>query len=90
MKSLAEKKVFLVAATLRPETMYGQTNCFVLPGATYGVFEMKNGDVYVCSDRSARNMAYQGLFAEDGKVNKIMEVSGDDLLGKAIKAPNCM
>ena len=89
MKSLAEKKVFLVAATLRPETMYGQTNCFVLPGATYGVFEMKNGEVYVCSDRSARNMAYQGLFAEDGKVNKLMEVSGDDLLGKAIKAPNC-
>jgi leucyl-tRNA synthetase len=24
-------KVFMVAATLRPETMYGQTNCFVLP-----------------------------------------------------------
>jgi len=23
--------VFLVAATLRPETMPGQTNCFVLP-----------------------------------------------------------
>ena len=43
----------------------------------------------MCSDRSARNMAYQGLFAEDGKVNKLMEVSGDDLLGKAIKAPNC-
>jgi leucyl-tRNA synthetase len=24
-------KVFLMAATLRPETMYGQTNCWVLP-----------------------------------------------------------
>ncbi len=24
-------KVYMVAATLRPETMYGQTNCFVLP-----------------------------------------------------------
>ena len=25
------RNLFLVAATLRPETMYGQTNCYVLP-----------------------------------------------------------
>jgi hypothetical protein len=24
-------QVYLLAATLRPETMYGQTNCWVLP-----------------------------------------------------------
>ncbi|KAI9895700.1 hypothetical protein PsorP6_019299 [Peronosclerospora sorghi] len=29
---LCGKKVFLAAATLRPETQYGQTNCFVSPG----------------------------------------------------------
>ena len=28
---LKNKKIFLVPATLRPETMYGQTNCYVLP-----------------------------------------------------------
>ena len=28
---LAGNKVFFVAATLRPETMYGQTNCWVRP-----------------------------------------------------------
>ncbi|CDJ53270.1 hypothetical protein EBH_0055830 [Eimeria brunetti] len=33
-----QKKLFLVAATLRPETMYGQTNCYVLPEGEYGVF----------------------------------------------------
>lgn len=27
----ADKKIYLLAATLRAETMYGQTNCFVLP-----------------------------------------------------------
>ena len=27
--------VYLVAATLRPETMYGQTNCWVKPDMTY-------------------------------------------------------
>ena len=28
---LAGRRVFLLAATLRPETMYGQTNCWILP-----------------------------------------------------------
>ncbi|CDI76286.1 leucyl-tRNA synthetase, putative [Eimeria acervulina] len=32
------RNLFLVAATLRPETMYGQTNCYVLPEGEYGVF----------------------------------------------------
>ena len=31
VKALEGKKVVLLAATLRPETMYGQTNCWVLP-----------------------------------------------------------
>ncbi|GIX60984.1 leucyl-tRNA synthetase [Babesia caballi] len=34
---LASKQLFLLAATLRPETMYGQTNCFVLPEGSYDV-----------------------------------------------------
>lgn len=29
------KNVFLVAATLRPETLYGQTNCFIHPDIEY-------------------------------------------------------
>ena len=36
--ALAGKKVFLVAATLRPETMYGQTNCWVRPDMKVGDF----------------------------------------------------
>jgi leucyl-tRNA synthetase len=32
---LKGRKIFLVAATLRPETMYGQTSCFVLPSGDY-------------------------------------------------------
>jgi len=28
------KQVFFVAATLRPETMYGQTNCWISPDIT--------------------------------------------------------
>jgi leucyl-tRNA synthetase len=53
------KKVYLAAATLRPETMYGQTNCFVLPTGDYGAFEINDTDVFVISERSAKNLAHQ-------------------------------
>ena len=33
-KQLANKPVYFVAATLRPETMYGQTNCWISPDIT--------------------------------------------------------
>ena len=42
---LAEFKdddVFCVAGTLRPETMYGQTNCFAFPNGDYVCVRMKN------------------------------------------------
>lgn len=52
-------EVYLTAATLRPETMYGQTNCFVLPEGEYGIFRMKSKEVWICSDKSALNMSYQ-------------------------------
>lgn len=34
------KPVFLVAATLRPETMYGQTNCWLHPTIDYIAWEV--------------------------------------------------
>lgn len=68
LSALEGRKVFLVAATLRPETMYGQTNLYVSPTGKYGAFEMKDGEVFICSERSAWNMAYQGLTKEERKV----------------------
>jgi leucyl-tRNA synthetase len=51
--------VYLMAATLRPETMYGQTNCWVLPDGEYGAYAGPDGDVYVMAPRSARNLLWQ-------------------------------
>ena len=53
---LKGKRLFFVAATLRPETMYGQTCCFVGPKLSYGMFENEN-EVYICTPRAAKNMA---------------------------------
>jgi leucyl-tRNA synthetase len=116
---LEGKKVFMVAATLRPETMcvqsssfypignrpgyetawltrislasllnrYGQTNCFVGTGITYGLFQASPNEIYLISERAAKNMAFQGLFEEDGKVKKLGEIVGADLVGTKINAP---
>ena len=87
-----DQKVFLVAATLRPETMYGQTNCFVLPEGEYGLFQMNNGEVFVCSRRSATNMIFQDLgpriAGEAGdEPLELLTVTGKDLVGLPLQAP---
>ncbi|KAG0699450.1 hypothetical protein DFH29DRAFT_877276 [Suillus ampliporus] len=43
------RKVFFVAAMLRPETMCGQTYCFVDTSIKYGVFAIKDTEAFVCS-----------------------------------------
>eukprot|EP00753_Platysulcus_tardus_P001278 PLAT11235.1.p1 GENE.PLAT11235.1~~PLAT11235.1.p1 ORF type:complete len:1131 (+),score=576.76 PLAT11235.1:102-3395(+) len=87
LSELAGHAVFLVAATLRPETMYGQTNCFVLPSGEYGAFEVNEaGDVFICSARSALNMSYQGL-GPYGKPKQLASYTGQQLLGLPLNAP---
>eukprot|EP00033_Pygsuia_biforma_P000556 GCRY01000655.1.p1 GENE.GCRY01000655.1~~GCRY01000655.1.p1 ORF type:complete len:1099 (-),score=454.66 GCRY01000655.1:972-4202(-) len=81
------KKVFFACATLRPETMYGQTNCWILPDGQYGAFEINDTEIFVCTPRAARNMAYQFLSKEERKVSCVAELSGWDLLGCPVKAP---
>ena len=88
--SLAGKRLFLAPATLRPETMYGQTNCFVLPDGDYGTYETVGGDVLIISERSAKGLAHQGFMAEWGKATSIVDVKGWDLLGLPLKAPNAV
>ncbi|KAI8324976.1 leucyl-tRNA synthetase [Martensiomyces pterosporus] len=85
---LAGKKVFLVAATLRPETMYGQTNCFVGTKLEYGFFQSADAsEVYVVSDRSARNMSFQGLSPANGKTVKLGAIGGQAIVGTRVNAP---
>jgi len=83
------KTVFLVAATLRPETMYGQTNCYVGTELDYGVFHVTDSEAWVISDRAARNMAYQGLLGQHprGEIVKLLDLKGWDLVGIPINAP---
>lgn len=78
---MENKPVFLVAATLRPETMYGQTNCWVHPDLEYVAFN-SNENILVCSERAARNMSYQGFTAKNGEYEIITKLKGQVIIIK--------
>ncbi|ORY23359.1 leucine-tRNA ligase [Naematelia encephala] len=88
LQAVGGKKVWMVAATLRPETMYGQTNCFVGPTLKYGLFEASDSDLFLITERSARNMAFQGVFDQSqGVFPKVCDVIGGDLVGTKVRPP---
>ncbi|GAP86405.1 putative leucyl-tRNA synthetase [Rosellinia necatrix] len=90
-----QANVYFLAATLRPETMYGQTCCFVGPKITYGLFKLHDtaanpgadNDYVVCTERAARNLAFQGYSAVWGETQKFAEFIGADLIGTLLDAP---
>lgn len=84
---LEGKKVFLVAATLRPETMYGQTCCFVSRKIDYGLFDAGHGNYYICTRRAFKNMSYQDLTPVRGDFEETLLINGDKLVGSEIHAP---
>ncbi|RWS26990.1 leucine--tRNA ligase: cytoplasmic-like protein, partial [Leptotrombidium deliense] len=86
------QRIYLVAATLRTETMYGQTNCWVKPDMKYVAFIVKNAntnedEVVICTRRAALNMSYQGFTEHTGKIDTIVELTGNDILGCKLKGP---
>lgn len=72
---------YLVAATLRPETLYGQTNMWVNPDIDY-VKAKVDQEVWYLSKACAEKLTYQN------KTVTILEtLPGKSLLGKTCKAP---
>mmetsp|Transcript_17368 Transcript_17368/g.48365 ORF Transcript_17368/g.48365 Transcript_17368/m.48365 type:complete len:1080 (-) Transcript_17368:364-3603(-) len=82
--------VFLLAATLRPETMYGQTNCWALPDGKYGAYRGLGNEIYIMAERSALNLSYQDMMPTTGRPECILEVVGQDLMGVPLSAPNAI
>ncbi|KAD3640407.1 hypothetical protein E3N88_29630 [Mikania micrantha] len=84
---LEGKKVYLAAATLRPETMYGQTNSWVLPDGKYGAFEINESEVFILTERAARNLAFQRLSRVHETVTCLVDLTGQDLIGLPLRSP---
>jgi leucyl-tRNA synthetase len=72
---------FLVAATLRPETVYGVTNVWINPNAMYSKIQVDKEFWYV-SQLAVRKLVNQGY-----KSKRLEEISGKDLIGKTCKSP---
>lgn len=80
------KRFYFVAATLRPETMYGQTCCFVSPKIDYGIFDAGDS-YYITTQRAFKNMSYQKLTPKRADYNAITTISGRSFIGTKIHAP---
>ncbi|KAI9795977.1 MAG: 2-isopropylmalate synthase [Sarcosagium campestre] len=79
--------VYFVAATLRPETMYGQTCCFVGPKLQYGLYKAGESEFFVITERAARNMAYQGILSEASLDPPAARITGSAVVGTLVDAP---
>lgn len=89
-----DANVYFVPATLRPETMYGQTCCFLGPAISYGIFKVKEKEYYVVTKRAAWNMAFQGTFFDADNFPRdintlpmVAEAPGSTYVGTLVDAP---
>ena len=89
-----DANVYFVPATLRPETMYGQTCCFVGPRIIYGLFKVSENEYYVITKRAAWNMAFQGTFFQStnfprdaAELPAVVEFPGSAVVGTLVSAP---
>lgn len=72
---------YITAATLRPETVFGQTNLWVDPEETYAVVSVGD-DELIMSHPAAAKYAFQ-----NHDVEVIGSVQGDELIGELVEAP---
>lgn len=73
---------FLVAATLRPETIFGQTNLWINPDAVYVKVQVEN-EHWIMSLPAAEKLKYQ-------KENLLLkeDVDPKKIIGRKVTAPN--
>jgi leucyl-tRNA synthetase len=72
---------YLVAASLRPETIFGQTNLWVDPEIEY-VKARVDGETWIMSEECAEKLSHQLK-----KVKTVGNIKGKDMIGKRAFAP---
>lgn len=73
---------YLVAATLRPETVFGETNFWVNPDVDYVKAEINGKEKWIVSKECAEK-----LKSQDREVKLLGNISGKELVGKHCIAP---
>ncbi len=72
---------FLIAATLRPETVYGETNFWVNPDVNYVKVKVEK-ETWIVSKECSQKLEVQGK-----NVKLLKEINGKELIGKYCEAP---
>eukprot|EP00758_Cryptobia_borreli_P001030 Tbor_TRINITY_DN1878_c0_g1::TRINITY_DN1878_c0_g1_i1::g.23030::m.23030/K01869/LARS, leuS; leucyl-tRNA synthetase len=93
---IGDKDVILPCATLRSETIVGQTNCWVSSEFSYKAYEVTNktgkSEIFIMTARAARNMCFQDIIingVSNGEVEHLFEIPGPSMIGLPLKAPYC-
>ncbi|CEG11352.1 Leucine--tRNA ligase [groundwater metagenome] len=76
---------YLIAATLRPETVFGITNLWVNPEKIYVKVNVRNGridEMWLISKKASEKLKKQGF-----EVNIVDEFKGENLIGKKAMTP---
>jgi leucyl-tRNA synthetase len=81
IKYKLDEKTFLPAATFRPETIYGITNMWINPDATY-IEAIVNGENWIVSQQAAEKLKEQ-----ERKVEIKRSLKGKELIGKNFENP---
>lgn len=76
-------EVYLIAATLRPDTVFGQTNVWVDPAASYRVLKRGN-ERWVLNETSANELREQ---LEGAELLPDFRIPGKELVGLSVRAP---
>lgn len=80
-KLKGEDNTYIVVATLRPETVYGQTNMWVGPDMEYVKAEI-SGEIWIISKECAEKLEQQ-----EKDIEIVGTITGKELLGKYCTAP---
>ncbi len=81
IKYKLDENTFLPAATFRPETIYGITNIWINPDATY-VEAVVNGENWIVSQEAAEKLKEQ-----EKKIQVKRSFKGKELIGKIFENP---
>jgi len=81
IKFKLDKETYLPAATFRPETIFGVTNIWINPDATY-IEAQVNGERWIISEQAAEKLREQGRTI---KINRT--IKGKTLIGKTFENP---
>jgi leucyl-tRNA synthetase len=81
IKFKLDEETYLPAATFRPETIYGVTNMWINPDATY-VEAQVDDEKWIISKEAAEKLKEQGKIIE---INRILK--GRELIGKTFENP---